>query len=208
MKVFQIFNICLIGMLICIEIDLHGQDLQGNPHKFKREKWNLNESCNPCHIYSAGPGQDKRFLFSYEYDSIVNDDSLYISGMSKLCITCHDGVVASFESGANLSTLLKLGMFVTHSHPVSVLYPVGKPGKTKFNNPNSTMSSLGGTIADDMLKNGRVECISCHDAHFLMNEIPCDSCPPNSTSYGKAGNYRSLLMTNERSTLCLICHKL
>ena len=54
--------------------------------------------------------------------------------------------------------------------------------------PNSSPSGLGGTIHSDMLINGSLECISCHDIHGMSGE----------------NNY--LIKSNYGSKLCLTCH--
>ncbi len=49
-------------------------------------------------------------------------------------------------------------------------------------------SGLGGTIKSDLLINGKLECISCHDVH------------------GERGQKNLLIMSNTKSRLCLTCH--
>ncbi len=205
MKLYNFFYIILfIG-----SFNGYGQQVN-NPHKFNAANWEFTEWCNPCHVYGSESNVPSgSFLLSYENDSLSSTDSTYLSGISKLCFTCHDGTVAQFSHSADLSQLrLSVGgSSIKNAHPVSIVYPVNGQRNVKLHNPQTTLSGLGGTIAEDMLKNGRIECTSCHDAHFSMQTTPCSSCPTNLNQ--QTGNKpNSLLMSNEKGALCLTCHDL
>jgi predicted CXXCH cytochrome family protein len=95
---------------------------------------------------------------------------------SYTCMTCHDGTSAR--------AVLHDG-----NHPVGIDYDrLQTQGWTRLH-PSASPSGLGGTIADDLLVRGRVECTSCHDQH---------------AAHG-AGTTR-LRMNNDGSRLCLTCH--
>ncbi|MCF6352604.1 MAG: hypothetical protein L3J06_06305 [Cyclobacteriaceae bacterium] len=211
MKLYKFFHIIFHSILFIGCLNGYGQHSKNNPHKFSTANWEFTEWCNPCHIYdSKKETSDGEFLLSYESDSITSTDSTYLSGISKLCFSCHDGTVAQFSHSANLSLLkLSAGGRVKNAHPVSVFYATNGQSNLKLYNPKTTLSGLGDTIAEDMLKNGRVECTSCHDAHFSMQTIPCSSCPTTENSNQQTSNkVNSLLITLENGALCLTCHDL
>ncbi len=210
MKLSVFFYIFFHGILFTGCLNGYAQHSKNNPHKFSTANWEFTEWCNPCHIYDSEKDVSAgEFLLSYESDSIISTDSTYLSGISKLCFTCHDGTVAQFSHSADLSPLkLGGGGSIKNAHPVSVFYSTNGQSSLKLYNPQTTLSGLGGTIAEDMLKNGRVECTSCHDAHFSMQTTPCSSCPTVSSNPQTDNKPSSLLITLKNGALCLTCHNL
>ena len=205
MKGLRYFKIVLVVQLLCTGLAGFTQEMTKNPHKFTEDNWKLKESCNPCHIYTSDNQSEGKFIVSYDSDTIITSDSIYISGVSKLCISCHDGIIAGFDYSVNPWYLLDGRSRYSHNHPVSILYKTKKKGRYKLHDPDSTSSGLGGTIAEDLLVNGRVECISCHNAHFSMEKIACSTCPKIENDLFDE-DYMSLWKTNRRSLLCLTCH--
>ncbi|RJQ43547.1 MAG: hypothetical protein C4538_11805 [Nitrospiraceae bacterium] len=68
-------------------------------------------------------------------------------GISKLCLSCHDGVIAP-------------DVFNLH-HFVSLEYDVTK---AELRDPDLTKMGVSGPISE-VLDNGKIQCSSCHDAH-------------------------------------------
>jgi predicted CXXCH cytochrome family protein len=116
-----------------------------------------------------------------------NDTAAY--GISRLCLSCHDGTVAvdSYGGGA-ASTFISNVAFSggtvgagyqsadwSQEHPISV--PTTDP------EVRDTPSN-----AETRLFSGNVECASCHDVH------------------DQAGTSFMLAVTNDSSALCLSCH--
>lgn len=97
--------------------------------------------------------------------------------VSDACLGCHDGTSAR-------------AMHVEGNHPVGVDYERLAVQRAASLRPSSSPSGLGGTIAEDLLINGRVECSSCHDPH---------------AAHG-SGTTR-LRVSNQGSRLCLTCHE-
>ncbi|UCE48631.1 MAG: hypothetical protein JSW47_00490 [Phycisphaerales bacterium] len=87
------------------------------------------------------------------------------SGPSKLCLSCHDGANPDFspflppEQTFGASDL-------AHSHPISFVYDSGLATLDGALKDPSEASTLGGTIAEDLLDpDSKVQCSSCHDVH-------------------------------------------
>jgi hypothetical protein len=84
-------------------------------------------------------------------------------GSSKLCLACHDGTDPAYSF---MDPDRILGTDLSTSHPISFVYDATlatTDGGLKNPSENST---LGGTIAKDLLDgNGKVQCSSCHDIH-------------------------------------------
>ena len=112
------------------------------------------------------------------------------NGVSRLCLSCHDGVTALDSFGGNTgSTIIgaagDLGTDLSDDHPISINY-IQANGLV---DPTTASGITGGTtIQADMLYSNRVECSSCHDVHNKYN-------------------LASLLKkSNTGSALCLTCH--
>lgn len=129
------------------------------------------------------------------------------NGVSKLCLSCHDGTVAidsygrnvpnaHFISDAQFGTGSKvIGTDLTNDHPVSFVYdPALAAADGKLNDPTTStilpgLNSLTGTIQEKLLdRSGQVQCTSCHDVH------------------NGQGINKLLKVNNTGSALCLTCH--
>ncbi len=210
MRTFKFFHFVLAGLFLLGNLGAYGQGFINNPHKFDKNNWDFDQRCNPCHIYNpeAKATSSDGYFVSYESDSLTAKDSVYISSVSKLCLNCHDGAVAVSGQNTRLSQAEAQNTGIHFSHPVSVKYSEGNMGKTRLFNPNTTLSGMGNTISEDMLRNGRIECTSCHDAHFSMELIACSTCPPVTPRQMEINGFSSLWKTNRKSALCLTCHNL
>ncbi len=116
------------------------------------------------------------------------------SPVAKQCLSCHDGTVALGQTIANgliattgsLSAAANLGTDLRNDHPISFnLVNNGELSANLFLTPPST------TDPAVKLRNGQVECVTCHDPHT-----------PNLDPV--AGNF--LVRSNSSSALCLACH--
>jgi len=120
------------------------------------------------------------------------------SGVSKLCLSCHDGTVAvdAFGGAAGTTTIDAIGTGsgdfgtdLSNDHPISFLYTTAlSVTDGGLMDPSTDPSGIIGTIAADMLFSDSMECASCHDVH------------------NAAGNTALLLIDNANSDLCLTCH--
>jgi predicted CXXCH cytochrome family protein len=107
------------------------------------------------------------------------------TGVSKLCLSCHDGTVAidaftgTLGDGTNMLTGSgNLGLDLSKSHPVSFTFDaalIAKDGELK--------APPAGWV-----NGGKFECSSCHDVH------------------NKNNINKMLHVANASSALCLSCH--
>jgi len=110
------------------------------------------------------------------------------TGVSKLCLSCHDGTVAPDSYTGHAGTMPKLtagvgngglGTDLRKSHPISFTFDadlVTTDGELKLP-PDGWMSGT------------KFECSSCHDVH------------------NKGEHGAMLHISNDASALCLSCHK-
>ena len=177
------------------------QGISGTGHDFKGDSWSGNKICEPCHTpHNAVTAVTDAPLWNHALSSsggftIYTSSTLNATpgqpaGISKLCLGCHDGVVALEDFGGVTTGTTKLvssdagyvGTDLSNDHPVSLTYDVSDPElhATTNNLPTS------GQVAD-VLFSGKIECASGHDPHNNAN-----------------GSF--LIRTNANSALCLACH--
>jgi len=183
--------------------------ITGSAHDFSGENWNnTGEICIVCHTpHNADITVPDAPLWNHEvtatatftlYNSPSFDGAATIgqpSGASKLCLSCHDGTVAMDNfggrtNGGDFMTGSELvGTDLSNDHPISFTYDAALASTDGgLYDPTSANSGLGGTINDDLLLAGQLQCSSCHDVH-------------------NGGNLNNLLrISNAGSALCLTCH--
>ena len=130
--------------------------------------------CSGCHTpHNAGAmpgvplwnGSETTITFTmYSSDTFQGTADGQPSGASKLCLSCHDGANPNYtwmhpEATFDASEL-------TNSHPISFVYDSSLATLDGSLKDPSAASSLGGTIAEDLLDpESKLQCNSCHDVH-------------------------------------------
>ena len=180
--------------------------LSGTAHDFTGETWSGGEICIACHTPHNGdltvPGAP---LWSHEVSTATF--TVYVGGgtmdatvgqpsaQSLLCLSCHDGTVALDSYGGTTGTTFLtalddgfVGTDLSNDHPISFTYDDNLATTDgALHDPLTANSGLGGSIDEDLLFGGRVQCASCHDVHGT-------------------GNTYLLRIDNAGSALCLTCH--
>lgn len=191
-----------------------GQGMHQSHHDFNNGNWNGKETCKPCHVNEGTPTSHvpASLLWNQQKSDIVFDlysksDIMGVpGGNSKLCLSCHDGIMGNEIHDDESPNELQNHKNLMVNHPVSVTYNAKLPGnRMRLNDPNVKESGMGGTIATDMLRNGKIECTSCHDIHVARNNEGCTGCHTLGNS-GLKTQSLSLWKSNDFSALCLTCH--
>lgn len=117
----------------------------------------------------------------------LQDQDVQLSAASLMCLSCHNGTVAPdvFTGVHSMTWSDRSGVRPQRarlvSHPVGTRYPDGAP---KY-------ASTGAVTAAGLpLPDGRIQCTTCHDPHNTQRHPGM------------------LVTSNERSRLCLACHRL
>ena len=166
----------------------------GSKHDFSHKAWTGGDTCSACHTPhtsdppKAAPLWDANADLSRTFGTPISGENRPGNG-TLMCIRCHDGTIAkdtiSGQAKERFANKQHPGLFQsghqTSDHPVGVDYP---DFQKDFHSETTVIAK--GTV---VLPDGKVECISCHD--------------PHSTSGEKA----MLVTGNQRSALCLTCHK-
>lgn len=165
--------------------------LIGSKHDFTQEGQVGRNLCLPCHVphlmAAPPPLYDRRTTTTQPlrpYQAL----NIELSNWSLLCLGCHDGVTApdvysrahATYAGGQLANS-RLGTTGLRSHPIGVQYPTLDD---KYQPPAAVEA------AGLKLPNGRIQCTTCHDAH-------------NTNRHD-----HMLMISDERSRMCLTCHRL
>ncbi len=207
----------LVGLVVLLSPSLLIAGIHGSRHDFRNYAWSNNRKCVPCHTShirsSVGSNDASVPLWNrsdtntsyivYSSATLQADDVAQPGGMSKFCLSCHDGGTYLDAFGGQTGSVdlgdipagsnYKLGTDLNNHHPISFEYNtalfVKSLGSTyPLKDPLSELSGLGSTIDEDLLQNHRVVCISCHNAH------------------NDDGNLRNLKNNSVSSNWCEICH--
>jgi hypothetical protein len=190
-----------------------GQQIRGSHHDFTTSsKANYNSTGELCIVCHAPHGTDPTAVPLWNHHTTENTFVTYTGykfdalpsitapdGASKLCLSCHDGISAMNQFGGKLQGIGGIqtignhagnfGTDLTTEHPVSFVYNTALANLDgRLKDPSTATTSLGGTIAQDMLDvNSKVQCPSCHEVHDQTI-------------------YRFGKISNAGSALCLTCH--
>jgi predicted CXXCH cytochrome family protein len=207
-KELEMFSKKLAGLVAVAGLFTAGSAfaaITNSAHDFRADTWYSadTEICKACHAPHGNTAHaDGDPLWNHTKTTATNF-SMYSglsiqgtidsapSGVSKLCLSCHDGTVSldSYGGGSadatKMTGLALVGTDLSDDHPISITYT--DPGLA---DKAATDSGLGGKIEDDLLfeTGTKVECGSCHDVHNAYTQD------------------KLLVMSNANSQLCQTCH--
>ena len=137
------------------------------------------ESCAACHAEVKAARKWTAAPASYYTSPTIDARVGPPDGISRWCLGCHDGIAAS--DAGQVSSIGGL----ENDHPVSYVYDQALVAKDGGLHSPSMPSPIGGSIASDLLEDGKMQCTACHDFH---------------------SGRRALLKTARATDLCLACH--
>ncbi len=167
--------------------------LVGSKHDFTAGGQVGRDLCLPCHTPHLTTGEAALRVAQPPPRRVLrpsDSPDVELSAASLLCLSCHDGQVApDVFAGAHATTWADRASGAAGSararlagHPVGTLYPANAP---RYRSASAVESD--GRLR---LPGGRIQCTTCHDPHNV-------------------GRHAGLLIrSNERSALCLSCHRL
>ncbi len=205
------FNIFVLALFILGFQSKLFADIAGSPHDFSRVDSNhrgSGEICKICHTPHNSNSTDVPLWWgnlSPRVYSLYSSDTLDATvnqplAPTKICLTCHDGSIASSQPIGCLSCHKAVvgggDPNLGNDHPVSFIYDttLAQTDGTLRDPRGTAVASLGGkTIQEGMLYQDRLECSSCHDVHAKKGDSGLQ-------------NSKLLLVNNTGSALCLTCH--
>jgi len=191
--------------------------------------------CTICHTPDhamVDPTGEQQPLWSHNYTGYINNWTPYQSptlqanivdplmGPSRLCMSCHDGVVAADQhyGGAQAGTSARLGSDTwggvaigkatdgtnadfSNDHPIGFSYTNAQTADVGGGLFPATRTFIGNTrnatlTVQDVLLNGEfMTCATCHDVHNKDN-----------ANNALGGQNYFVYAPQENSSLCLTCH--
>jgi predicted CXXCH cytochrome family protein len=227
MKEFKMFK-KLAGLFAVITAGLFGVStsmagtIDDSAHDFAGGSWvSTDEICVVCHAPhdNAGTALAGGLLWNHSASTIGDAYTLYTgqdmsdtpgqpTGTSKLCLSCHDGLIAIDSYGGSAGAVgasladgvdaAFVGTDLSDDHPISFTYPTTSDpatGDAEIYLPGTTVTigdttQATGTIDDLLLDGGVLQCASCHDVHNTL----------------AVADTKLLYKSNVNSGLCLMCH--
>jgi len=196
-------------------------EIQGSAHDFSMggaAQWSGGAICQACHTpHDADKEVTKAPLWNHQLSeatyTVYSSDTMNSApeqpkGISKLCLSCHDGTVAldnfgNTTDGDNfISGDTNIGIDLSDDHPVSVPWTHQSIVPWEF---TEQCTYCHDNIGEDPAKyrlpfysyyvgdSYYIECSSCHDPH-------------NNGDLGADAQPYLLRMSNNGSALCLQCH--
>jgi predicted CXXCH cytochrome family protein len=191
--------IIVIAALALVPAASFGASIVGSAHDLSGASWNTSgQICITCHTpHNALTPQliplwnhaaTNATFTLYESPSLDASPTQPV-GVSKACLSCHDGTVALDSYGGATGTNLiavgsaRLGTDLSNDHPISFTWPTTDTGL------ETPASGKVGTLLLPLFGAGtdQMECASCHAVH--------------DPQYGDF-----LRASNATSALCLNCH--
>jgi len=181
--------------------------ITGSAHDFSGDAWKADtEVCNICHAPHNGDSTDAPLwskatsaatytMYLSPTDTLDGVIDGAPSGISLLCLSCHDGTVALENYGGittgttnvgDVNAAADVGFDLGNDHPISITYVTGAGTEMQ----PTTNALGGGTVADVLDTANKVQCSSCHDVH----------------NGAEALGIKLLRAVNTSSELCFACH--
>ncbi len=205
----------LIGALLLFAAQsLLAATITGSQHDFTSKNWSGGRICIACHVAHKsdtsvtdaplwGHANSTQTYTLYSSPTLNAGPLGQPSGLSKLCMSCHDGTVAVDSFGGmtgttQISAVNNIGTSLADDHPIGFTYnsALATADGALFD-PSTKAVTIGsgsqtktGTIATLLLFNGKLECSSCHDVHNTFT----------------VGTSHLVKLPEAGSQICLACH--
>jgi len=220
----------------------------GSPHDFRGSRWNRSSDiCLPCHAPHSTktlpallwnhdlPTQTFIMYGKTHTPSMDAQLSSLPDGMSKICLSCHDGIIASETYGRNPGRSAHLfgkdlmSPVLGNNHPISFIYDSALAMKERdLYDPSTKLSGLPvstGASAEDKLLYDSSLAVKERDLYdsstkltgppgntgtiakdmLFSNRMECSSCHDVHNRKAAPGT-KLLVKDNAGSALCLTCH--
>lgn len=195
----RLFGALTAGALLLLGAPPGIAQITGTKHDFKAQTWSGGQICIVCHtphnaLSTLVPlwnhATTATASFTLYASNTLNATPGQPGGVSKACLSCHDGTVAlaNFGGATGGATFVtgsaNLGTDLSNDHPFSFTYdgPLASADGGLV-----TPAGLSSVVPGIPLYTGKLECASCHNVHSNMNAP-------------------FLRASNSGSALCLKCH--
>lgn len=198
--------------------------ITGSKHDLSGNAWTNGQICIVCHTpHNANPAvplwnhaQSTATYTLYTNPATLNATTAQPTGVSKLCLSCHDGTVAVNSFGGTtgavtIAASANFGTDLSNDHPIAFTYNTALATTdgalwdpaVKTATIGSGTKTKTGTLNATLLYNGSLECSSCHDVH---NTFTLPAGTTAGTSGTGATSNKLVKVSMFGSALCLTCH--
>jgi len=211
-------------LAFCACLPAEADNIFNSKHNFASAQWSGGRICVACHTPHKSQMDSASIaapLWNHTVSSmtypVYTTSSGYVlgqpSGISKLCLSCHDGSVAvdafggnaggqQVIDGVNLRVNQLLRTTPNAHHVISAQYDTALANATGLNDPSTTNVTIGtganqagpGSISNLMLygpNKNMLECSTCHDVH---------------NRYTVTAPLLKMSRTGFTNSLCVVCH--
>ncbi|MCU7906567.1 MAG: cytochrome C [Candidatus Thiodiazotropha sp. (ex Epidulcina cf. delphinae)] len=180
-----------ISMLMLLSAFPAFAGIQGSPHDLSQTAFSDGEICNVCHTpHNANSGSQVP-LWNHEIS--IATYKLYSSptmdvvagqpqpgGVSRMCLSCHDGTIAIDSYGGDSGAITitgkpNLGVDLSNDHPIGIQWAHQTQSAGSLSclschvlkyNPETMMYELVDPVGGELrFFDRKIECPSCHDVH-------------------------------------------
>ena len=192
----------------------------GSDHDFSTRTWNTRANpCGTCHTmhHANTPQLIPLWIHKTTTSTFTPYSSATMtatvgqpSAASLACLSCHDGTVAVNDYGGSVNGTAEyvtgtalFGTDLSVDHPISFTYDTALATADGFLQDPATRLVVGTgfsgtkTITQEMLRYGKMECVSCHDVHKQRGA---------SSTSGISAVMSSKYTSSSSPGLCLTCH--
>jgi len=165
--------------------------IQGSSHDFSPYGWSGGEICSVCHTPHNSKSGSQAPLWNHAISNatyiLYSTPTLHVAaeqpqpgGISRMCLSCHDGTIAIDSFGGNVgSTTItgkaNLGIDLSNDHPIGIEWVHQTQTRVEmsclechnlqYNQDTMAYEFVGPPGQGLKFFDRRIECPTCHDVH-------------------------------------------
>jgi len=184
--------VAAIATLLLISAFPAAAVIQGSQHDFSQFGWSGGEICSVCHTPHNSDSGNKAPLWNHAISNatynVYSSPTMHVTaeqpqpgGISRMCLSCHDGTIAIDSFGGNgsgsvtITGRANLGTDLSNDHPIGIEWVHQTQTRVEmsclechnlqYNQDTMAYEFVGPAGQGLKFFDRKVECPSCHDVH-------------------------------------------